>query len=50
MLDDLARITSYCESCGTVWLDKVVHNPLAGVINADVEMIVRFEEIFERCG
>ena len=50
LLDDLERVTSYCDACGTVWLDKVVHNPLAEVINLDVEMIARFDEIFERCG
>lgn len=31
-------------------MDTVTHNPLANDIELDVELVARFEEVFERCG
>ena len=50
MLDDVSRSVSYCERCGTTWLDDVVLNPLADLISCDYDLIERFDRVFERCG
>ena len=50
VLDDLSKITSFCTNCSNIWMDSVVHNPLAGLIKLDLELVAHFDEIFDRCG
>lgn len=32
VLDEVARSVSYCDSCGHVWLDNEVRNPITDLI------------------
>jgi len=50
VLDDIEKLTSYCDSCATVWMSDKLSNPLADYVDVDEELIVDFDKISNRVG